>query len=176
MWSRSFFDQWLWRKWFPLLLVSQRVVGLGFFSHGWAEDAPKPPALPTALIPDIRFSAWYHAREEKASFPCLRARPISRIFHGEQGRLQPRLYCTGFQRKVKSIPPATAAARQTGRPIFTDLRILRFVFCSETCKNFWDNLTSSDRKSPCSPLCNRKFHTEFTGFFLCFLCPILFIF
>ena len=42
------------RKWFPLLVVSQRVVGLGSFPHGWAGYAPKAGALPTALHPDMK--------------------------------------------------------------------------------------------------------------------------
>ena len=42
------------RKWFPLLVVSQRVVGLGFFPHGWAGYAPKAGALPTAQHPDMK--------------------------------------------------------------------------------------------------------------------------
>ena len=42
------------RKWFPLLVVSQRVVGVGFFPHGWAGYAPKAGALPTALHPDMK--------------------------------------------------------------------------------------------------------------------------
>ena len=42
------------RNWFPLLVVSQRVVGLGFFPHGWARYAPKAGALPTAQHPDMK--------------------------------------------------------------------------------------------------------------------------
>ena len=34
--------------------MSQRVVGLGFFPHGWARYAPKAGALPTAQHPDMK--------------------------------------------------------------------------------------------------------------------------
>ena len=56
------------RKWFPLLVVSQRVVGLGFFPHGWAGYAPKSRALPTALHPDIQFFCMIPCGEEKSKF------------------------------------------------------------------------------------------------------------
>ena len=47
------------RNCFPLLVVSQRVVGLGLFPHGWAGYAPKAGALPTALHPDMElFYLW----------------------------------------------------------------------------------------------------------------------
>ena len=56
------------RKWFPLLVVSQRVVGLGFFPHGWAGYAPKSRALPTALHPDIQFFCMIPCGERKSKF------------------------------------------------------------------------------------------------------------
>ena len=68
-----------------------------FASHypGYRHGTPKPPALPTALIPDIRFSAWYHAEKEKASFSCLWAvlwsSPIFRKFFNRG--ISTAIYC-----------------------------------------------------------------------------------
>ena len=48
--------------------MSQRVVGLSFFTHGWAGYAPKAGALPTALHPDIQFFCMIPHRKRKSKF------------------------------------------------------------------------------------------------------------
>ena len=105
------------RKWFPLLVVSQRVVGVGFFPHGWAGYAPKAGALPTALHPDMklwggpgvfsqkRFSAFFIVVYSNLSsfllqpsyflailfplFPCIPA--LSVVLHVVSGKVSARI-------------------------------------------------------------------------------------
>ena len=55
------------RKWFPLLVVSQRVVGLGFFPHGWAGYTPKLPGRGSGADTPLTLSFYRISRRCQAS-------------------------------------------------------------------------------------------------------------
>ena len=47
-------------------LLSQGLPGVRFQGNGWLVYPPKPPALPTALIPDIQFLCMIPCEERKS--------------------------------------------------------------------------------------------------------------
>ena len=55
------------RKRFPLLVVSQRVVGLGFFPHGWAGYTPKLPGRGSGADTPLTLSFYRISRRCQAS-------------------------------------------------------------------------------------------------------------
>ena len=80
------------RKWFPLLVVSQRVEGLGFFLHGWAGYAPKASALHLQSNPE-----FFSQRKHILNFLSQSAK------EGAAADTADPSYFTGFPSKVKRI-------------------------------------------------------------------------
>ena len=56
MWSGEFFDHFALRGGVPVSQAYQGIAGTALFDLEGKYHAPKPPALPTALIPDFGYS------------------------------------------------------------------------------------------------------------------------